>query len=249
MTETFDLIIRGGIAATPNGIAPADIAVRKGRIAAIGTIAGTAADAIDARGLHVLPGVIDTQVHFREPGLEHKEDLATGSAAAALGGVTAVFEMPNTKPGTLGAADLADKLRRAAGRVWCDIAFFIGAAADNAEQLGELENLPGCAGVKMFMGSSTGDLLVAGEADIRRVLGHGRRRLAVHSEDEARLRERFGCGWRARPAAGFTSSTSRRPRNCRSSPPIRISPRSRRRPSTLLWLRPIATGPSAHSRR
>jgi len=191
MTEGFDLIVRGGVAATPNGIAPADIGVRAGRIAAIGTVAGSAAEEIDARGLHVLPGVIDTQVHFREPGLEHKEDLATGTAAAALGGVTAVFEMPNTKPGTLTAEDLADKRRRAQGRVWCDIAFFVGAAAENAEQLGDLERLPGCAGVKMFMGSSTGNLLVADEDNIRRVLENGRRRMAVHSEDEARLRERY----------------------------------------------------------
>ena len=190
MAESYDLIIRGGTAATPNGIAPADVAIRAGRIAAIGAVDGSAAEAIDARGLHVLPGVIDTQVHFREPGLEHKEDLATGTAAAALGGVTAVFEMPNTRPSTLTADDLADKRRRAQGRVWCDIAFFIGAAAENADQLGELERLPGCAGVKMFMGSSTGNLLVADEDNIRRVLANGRRRMAVHSEDEARLRER-----------------------------------------------------------
>jgi dihydroorotase len=190
VAETYDLIIRGGVAATPNGIAPADVAIRAGRIAAIGSVGGSAAEEIDARGLHVLPGVIDTQVHFREPGLEHKEDLATGTAAAALGGVTAVFEMPNTKPSTLTAEDLADKRRRAQGRVWCDIAFFIGAAAENAEQLGDLERLPGCAGVKMFMGSSTGNLLVADEDSIRRVLENGRRRMAVHSEDEARLRER-----------------------------------------------------------
>src|SRR5215831_15713510 len=83
MAETYDLIIRGGVPATPNGIAPADIAVRGGRIAAIGRVAGTAGEELDAKGLHVLPGVIDTQVHFREPGLEHKEDLGTGTAAAA----------------------------------------------------------------------------------------------------------------------------------------------------------------------
>jgi len=191
MAESYDLIVRGGIAATPNGVAPADIAVRGGRIAALGQVDGTAPEIVDARNLHVLPGVIDTQVHMREPGLEHKEDLGTGTAAAVLGGVTAVFEMPNTKPSTLTAADLADKLARAKGRAWCDVAFFIGAASDNAEQLGELERLPGCAGVKIFMGSSTGSLLVAEDRDILRVLRGGRRRVAVHSEDEARLRERF----------------------------------------------------------
>jgi dihydroorotase len=191
MTESYDLIIRGGTTATPGGIVAADVAVRGGRIAAIGAIDGGAPQEIAAAGLHVLPGIIDTQVHFREPGLEHKEDLATGTAAAALGGVTAVFEMPNTKPSTLTAADLADKQRRARGRAWCDIAFFVGAAAENAEELAELERLPGCAGVKMFMGSSTGNLLVADDETIRRVLKNGRRRMAVHSEDEARLRERF----------------------------------------------------------
>jgi dihydroorotase len=190
VTEIYDLIIRGGIAATPGGIAPADIAIHSGRIAAIGAVAGTAAAEIDATGLHVLPGIIDTQVHFREPGFEYKEDLATGTAAAALGGVTAVFDMPNTKPSTLTAEDLADKRQRAKGRVWCDVAFFVGAATENADRLAELERMPGCAGVKMFMGSSTGNLLVADEEDIRRVLENGRRRMAVHSEDEIRLRER-----------------------------------------------------------
>ena len=189
--DRFDLVIRGGIAATPNGIAPADIGIRGGRIAAIGRVEGAAAQTIDATGLHVLPGVIDSQVHFREPGLEHKEDLATGTVAAVLGGVTAVFDMPNTKPNTVTSADLEDKLRRARGRARSDIAFFVGATPDNAETLGELERRPGCCGVKMFMGSSTGTLLVHEEEAVRRVLAGGRRRMAVHSEDETRLRERF----------------------------------------------------------
>ncbi|HEX7200627.1 MAG TPA: amidohydrolase family protein, partial [Dongiaceae bacterium] len=135
MSQRFDLILRGAIAATPNGIAPADIAIAGGRFAAIGRVEGSAAAEIDARGLHALPGVIDTQVHFREPGLMHKEDFAAGTAGAALGGVTAVFEMPNTNPNTVGAAELADKLARAKGRAWCDMAFFIGAAEENAAEL------------------------------------------------------------------------------------------------------------------
>ncbi len=191
VAQNFDLILKGGTAATSSGIAPADIAVKDGRIAAIGTVSGDAAEVIDATGLHVLPGVIDSQVHFREPGLEHKEDLATGTAAAAMGGVTAIFEMPNTTPNTLDGADLADKLARAKGRAWCDHAFFIGAAEENADKLGELELLPGCAGVKVFMGSSTGSLLVSDDDTLREVLRHGRRRVAIHSEDEARLRERL----------------------------------------------------------
>jgi dihydroorotase len=192
MTERFDLLLKGGRCVTPAGVGDLDIGVIGERIAHLGEIdAGHAAATLDCRGLTVLPGVIDSQVHLREPGLEHKEDLATGTAAAALGGVVAVFDMPNTRPATLTAADLADKCRRAKDRVWVDIAFFVGAAADNADSLAALERLPGCAGVKLFMGSSTGNLLVAEDADIARVLANGSRRIAVHAEDEGRLKARF----------------------------------------------------------
>ncbi len=191
MSERFDLIIHGAIAATPNGIARADIGIRDGRFAAIGEFDGIAAETFDARGLHALPGVIDTQVHFREPGMTHKEDLATGTAAAVLGGVTAVFEMPNTNPNTLSANDIADKVTRAKGRARCDIAFFVGAAAENAGDLAKTERSPGCAGVKVFMGSSTGSLLVPDDETLEAVLRSGFRRVAIHSEDEARLRERM----------------------------------------------------------
>ena len=147
MSEIYDLIVRGGTLVTPSGRVEADLAIRDGRIAGLGDHAGdSAAEVIDAAGLHVLPGVIDTQVHFREPGHEHKEDLESGTRAAALGGVTAVFEMPNTKPSTLTAEDLADKLARAHGRAWTDHAFFIGAAAENLDELARLERLPGCCG-------------------------------------------------------------------------------------------------------
>ncbi len=192
MTESYDLIITGGTLATPSGIAPADVGVRDGRIAALGALdTAKGAEVLDARGLHVLPGVIDTQVHFREPGHEHKEDLASGTAAAALGGVTAVFEMPNTSPSTLRAEDLDDKLARARGRAWVDHAFFIGAAAENVEELAMLERRPGCCGVKVFMGSSTGSLLVEDDETLLDVLRSGTRRVAVHAEDEARLRARL----------------------------------------------------------
>jgi dihydroorotase len=191
LSERFDLIIHGAIAATPNGIARADIGIRDGRFAAIGEFDGSAAETFNARGLHALPGVIDTQVHFREPGMTHKEDLATGTAAAVLGGVTAVFEMPNTNPNTLTADDIADKVSRAKGRARCDIAFFVGAAAENAGDLAKTERSPGCAGVKVFMGSSTGSLLVPDDETLEAVLRSGFRRVAIHSEDEARLRERM----------------------------------------------------------
>lgn len=187
----YDLIIEGGEVYTPSGVQPLDIGVRDGRIETLGALASTdAAERLDASGLLVLPGVIDTQVHFREPGLEHKEDLESGTRSAILGGVTAIFEMPNTKPMTTSPEALADKLQRTQGRAWCDVAFFMGASAENASQLAEWERLPGCAGIKMFMGSSTGDLLVESDDDLLNVLRHGNRRVSVHCEDEARMRER-----------------------------------------------------------
>ena len=145
-----------------------------------------------AKGLHVLPGVIDTQVHFREPGLTQKEDLETGSRWAVLGGVTAVFEMPNTNPLTTSAEALADKVARGHHRMHCDFAFYVGGTRENTKDLAELERLPGCCGVKVFMGSSTGSLLVEDDEGVRNVLKHIRRRAAFHSEDEYRLNERKG---------------------------------------------------------
>ncbi|MEO5337579.1 MAG: dihydroorotase [Magnetospirillum sp. WYHS-4] len=191
MIDRFDLILKRGTCATPSGLAVCDVGVRNGRIAALGDLGrAEASEVFEAAGLHVLPGVIDSQVHFREPGMEHKEDLGTGTAAAAMGGVTAVFDMPNTKPNTVTAGDLAEKCRRAKDRVWCDIAFYVGATRENLEELPELERLPGCAGVKLFMGSSTGTLLVEDDATLAQVLAQGGRRMAVHAEDEARLKER-----------------------------------------------------------
>ncbi len=191
MAETFDLIVTGGEAVTPSGRGRTDIGVRDGRIAALGTLSqASAAEVIDASGLTILPGVIDTQVHFREPGMEWKEDLETGSRGAVLGGVTSVFEMPNTRPTTTDAAALQDKLDRARGRMHCDHAFYVGATHENTADLGELERLPGCCGVKVFMGASTGDLLVPDDAGVEAVLRAIRRRAAFHSEDEARLVER-----------------------------------------------------------
>lgn len=188
---TFDLKLVGGTVHTPGGPVRADVAVRGGKIVAIGA-SGDAGRTIDCTGLDILPGVIDTQVHFREPGLEHKEDLATGSVAAVMGGVTAVFEMPNTKPNTDSAAAIADKLARAKGRMWCDHAFYVGATNHNARDLAELERLPGTAGVKIFMGASTGDLLVSEDARLAEVLASGHRRVAIHAEDEERMNARAG---------------------------------------------------------
>lgn len=188
---TYDLIVRGGEVANHAGRGRADVGVRDGRIVFVGDLSqASAGEVFDATGLTVLPGVIDTQVHFREPGLEWKEDLETGSRAAALGGVTAVFEMPNTEPNTTDPATLEDKLDRARDRMWTDHAFYIGGTHENAKYLGELERLPGCCGVKVFMGASTGTLLVADDDGVREVLSHVKRRATFHSEDEYRLVER-----------------------------------------------------------
>lgn len=193
MTTTFDTIFKGATVVNHDGSAVRDIGVKNGRITAIGSLSeNSAGEVINCTGLHILPGVVDSQVHFREPGLEHKEDLQTGSLAAVLGGVTSVFEMPNTKPLTTSPEALADKVKRGTHRMHCDFAFWVGGTRDNAKDVAELERLPGAAGIKVFMGSSTGDLLVEDDEGVASILCNTRRRAAFHSEDEFRLREREG---------------------------------------------------------
>ncbi|MGD8529304.1 MAG: dihydroorotase [Methyloceanibacter sp.] len=192
MAESFEILIKGGTVVNQAGELAADIGISDGQIRAIGEIdASRAGETIDASGLYVLPGVIDTQVHFREPGMEHKEDLETGSRAAVLGGVTAVFEMPNTSPPTTTAEALAAKVAAGTNRMHCDFAFFVGATHENATHLDELERLPGAAGVKIFAGSSTGDLLVEDDETLTQVFSTIRRRCSIHSELESRLRDRL----------------------------------------------------------
>jgi dihydroorotase len=191
MPQNFDLILKGGTVADHTGVGARDIGMKGGKIAAIGDLSrASAGETINATGLHILPGVIDTQVHFREPGLTHKEDLETGSRAAVLGGVTAVFEMPNTSPPTVSSEALAGKMALAKGRMHCDYAFWVGGTADNWRNIPELEHLPGAAGIKVFIGSSTGSLLVADDFGIEAILSQTRRRAAFHCEHEDRLNER-----------------------------------------------------------
>jgi len=191
MPRSFDCILARGTVVNHDGAGERDVGVIGGKIAEIGDLAlASAGERIDCRGLHLLPGVIDSQVHFREPGAVDKEDLETGSLAAVLGGVTSVFEMPNTLPATVSAEALADKLARARGRMHCDFAFWVGGTHDNVAAIPELERLPGAAGIKVFMGSSTGSLLVADDAGVLAILKAARRRVAFHSEDEARLNQR-----------------------------------------------------------
>ncbi|MDP1632349.1 MAG: dihydroorotase [Caulobacter sp.] len=214
MSETFDLIVRGGEVVNHAGRGMADIGVRDGKVAAVGDLGqASAGEIFDATGLTVLPGVIDSQVHFREPGLEWKEDLETGANGAVLGGVTAVFEMPNTEPTTTDPDALADKLARAKGRMSCDHAFYVGGTHENAEFLGELERLPGCCGIKVFMGASTGTLLIKDDAGVEAVLKNINRRAAFHSEDEYRLEERRGLArtgdWTSHPEVRDAESAIR----------------------------------------
>ncbi len=191
MSITYDTLFKGGTVVNQDGIGETDIGVRDGKIIALGALDPKAAgEVIECKGLHLLPGVIDSQVHFREPGLTHKEDLETGSLAAVMGGVTAVFEMPNTDPQTTDAEALADKVRRGTHRMHCDFAFWVGGTHENVRHIPELERLPGAAGIKVFMGSSTGSLLVEDDRGVAAILEKTRRRSAFHSEDEMMLRER-----------------------------------------------------------
>jgi len=187
----YDTIFKNATLVNHDGEGLADVGVLNGRIAGLGNLSGDSADeVVDCQGLHILPGVIDTQVHFREPGLTHKEDLESGSLSAVMGGVTGVFEMPNTNPLTTSRETFQAKIAAGTNRMHCDFAFYIGGTHENAGELGELEKLPGCAGIKVFMGSSTGSLLVADDDGVEAILRAISRRAAFHSEDEFMLEER-----------------------------------------------------------
>ena len=253
MTEHFSLLIRNGTAVLPWGEAAADIGVRHGRIAAIGApAAATADETFDACGLHVLPGLIDPHVHLRDPGDATVESIPTGTRAAVLGGIRTVFDMPNTSPSITGADTLAWKQDYVERVAWCDMGLYVGATKTNVNVLPTLETARGVCGIKVFAGSSTGDLLVEDDESLERVMRAGRRRIAYHSEDEFRLQARksmFRAGdpyadtWNgatrnapfsalaafwpspAPPAAPRTSCTSRRPKNSITSRTTRTSRR------------------------
>ncbi len=168
-----------------------NLGLSQGKIASLSVSPTDTGDQVfDLTGLHILPGVIDSQVHFREPGMTHKEDLESGTRSALLGGVTSIFEMPNTIPSTTTEDHFKDKLSRAFNRAHCHYAFFVGGSPENIEQLAHLENLDHCSGIKIFLGSSFGNLLVDEDAVFEKILQSGRRRVIIHSEDEKRLRER-----------------------------------------------------------
>ena len=180
----LDLIIKNGQCYIDSELKEVDVAISDGKIQKIGQISDKAENILDAKGLTVLPGCIDTQTHFREPGSTDTEDLHSGSRAAVAGGITAVFEMPNTNPPTSTKKEFQKKLDLAKNRMYCNYAFYFGATADNANELADLKNLEGCCGIKLFAGSSTGNLLVADEKDIEKVFQSSSKVVAVHSEDE-----------------------------------------------------------------
>ena len=180
----LDLIVKNGSCYIDKNLKEQDIAVKDGKIIEIGKITSDTKETFDAKNLTVLPGCIDTQTHFREPGSTDTEDLNSGSRAAIVGGITGVFEMPNTNPPTSNKIEFQKKLDLAKNRMYCNYAFYFGATADNASDLADLKNLEGCCGVKLFAGSSTGNLLVAKEDDIEKVFKNTSKVVSVHSEDE-----------------------------------------------------------------
>ncbi len=183
----LDLIIKNGKCYIDGALKNVDVSVKDGKIQSIGQINENSKEIINAKGLTVLPGCIDTQTHFREPGSTNTEDLHSGSRAAVAGGITSVFEMPNTNPPTSNKKEFQRKLDLAKNRMYCNYAFYFGATAENADDLSDLKNLEGCCGIKLFVGSSTGNLLVADEKDIEIVFKKSSKIVAVHSEDEAIL--------------------------------------------------------------
>ena len=190
----YDYILQNGSAVLPTGIEKVDIGIKDGLIQEIGNLSDCSTDCcadsvIDCKGLHILPGVIDSQVHFREPGLENKENLESGMKAAAAGGVTCVFEMPNTNPLTITPEAINDKLKRASRVAWTDYAFYLGGTGRTSGNLGEWENLEGTCGIKIFVGASTGDLITPSDEEIEAVISNGRRVIAVHAEDQYMMDE------------------------------------------------------------
>lgn len=193
----YDLILKNAVVTTysekSNQIESesTNIGVQNGIIATLNaTSLDTAEQIVDLKHLDVLPGIIDSQVHFREPGMTHKEDIESGTRSALMGGITSIFEMPNTNPSTSTKEQFQEKLNLSKKRAHCHYAFFIGGGSDNFDQIDQLEKLDHCSGVKVFLGSSFGNLLVDDDTVFKKILKNGKRRVIIHSEDEARMKER-----------------------------------------------------------
>jgi dihydroorotase len=193
MAQHYDLVIRGGICVLPWGMEQTSVGVRDGRIVTLGVGSDATADeTMDATGLHVLPGLTDPHVHLRDPGDKTIESIPTGTKAAVLGGLTAVFDMPNTSPAITDAERLAWKQDYVEQVAWCDMGLYVGGTKTNIPELPGLELRKGVCAVKIFAGSSTGDLMVEDDEHLELVMRSGRRRISYHSEDEYRLQARKG---------------------------------------------------------
>ena len=190
MSDNYSLIIKNGSCYIDGKLTKVDLGLSGNKIKKIGKIELNSSKVFDATDKVILPGIIDTQVHFREPGSTNAEDLESGSRAAVLGGVTSLFEMPNTNPPTSNLVEFEKKLQLAKNRMHSNYAFYFGATPENTEQLSQLKNLKGCCGIKLFAGSSTGNLLVDKEADIEKVISNSDRIVSIHSEDEEILKVR-----------------------------------------------------------
>ncbi len=179
-------LIRNADVVLPREVCRCDVLLDGGRIASIGAPAGTRADeVVDAAGLVLLPGVVDDQVHFRDPGLTHKEDLYTASRACAKGGVTSFLEMPNTNPTTTSQAALVQKLALAAQKSIVNYGFYVGATPTNVVELAAAQRTPG---IKIFIGSSTGDLLVDEQEALEEIFAKSTLPICAHCEDESTVR-------------------------------------------------------------
>ena len=190
-------VIKNARMVNEGSVTEGDLAIRDGRIERMGGVIDGDRE-IDARGAWLIPGMIDDQVHFREPGFEHKAEIATESRAALAGGITSYMEMPNCLPQTVTAAALEDKHRRAAAKSLANYAFYFGATNDNLEAIKAVDTSRAC-GVKVFMGASTGNMLVDDEATLEGIFASTPLVIATHCEDtptilanEARARARYG---------------------------------------------------------
>ena len=191
MSQNISLIIKNGNCFINGEFKDQDILIENGKIKTIGKVSHlNSSNVYEATGQTVIPGVIDTQVHFREPGSTDAEDLHSGSRAAIAGGITSVFEMPNTNPPTSSKKEFSNKLKLAKDRMYCNYAFYFGATPENYKELSELKDLEGCCGIKLFAGSSTGNLLVNKEEDIEKVFQNSSKIVSVHSEEEEILNMR-----------------------------------------------------------
>ena len=180
----YSLCLQNGQVMMNDTLCSTNVYITDGRISAISEKKLDSEKTIDCTNLTVLPGVIDSQVHFREPGLEGKENLESGMLAAVSGGVTSIFEMPNTNPLTITPETIQDKLNRASKGAWTDYAFYLGGTMRTSSNLSKWENLKGVCGIKIFMGASTGDLVTATDEEVESVVSNGHRVIAVHAEDQ-----------------------------------------------------------------